>query len=211
MEVKIMAKTMADFLIEQGRQIGLKQARQAAIERGIEEGTLHAKQDVVVKLLTHYFPDVSDTFVDKVREIKELSRLETLFDQLITATSFIKQGTLHVKQDIVAKLLTHYFPDTSDIFVDELREIKELSQLDTLLDQILTATSFVEKGIEQGTFRARQDDIIKLLTHQFPDVSDTFVNEVREIKELSQLDTLLDQLLTATSFDDIDWNGIGIQ
>ena len=69
----------------------------------------------------------------------------------------------------------------------------------------------IKRGIEQGEFRIKQDDVIKLLTHQFPEISDTVVDEIREIKEFSRLDTLFDQILTAKTFDDIDLNGNGTQ
>ena len=68
-----------------------------------------------------------------------------------------------------------------------------------------------KQGFERGSIHTKQNDVIKLLTHQFPDVSAPFIDEVREIKELSQLGTLFDQILAAKSFDDIDWNGIGNQ
>ena len=70
------------------------------------------------------------------------------------------------------------------------------------------ADVMMEKGIEQGETGAKQTVVIKLLTHQFPDVSDTVVEAIHTIQERSRLDTLFDQILTATSFDDIDLNGI---
>ena len=67
----------------------------------------------------------------------------------------------------------------------------------------------LEQGKEQGKTQEKRDVVIKLLTHQFPDVSDAVVTAIHEIQERSRLDTLFDQILTATSFDDIDLNGIG--
>ncbi len=67
-----------------------------------------------------------------------------------------------------------------------------------------------QRGIEQGV-RAKQDAVIKLLTHQFPEISDTVVNEIRQIKEFSRLDTLFDQILTAKTFEDIELNGSSTQ
>ena len=69
----------------------------------------------------------------------------------------------------------------------------------------------ITQGIEQGEFRTKQNDVIKLLTHQFPDISGTVVDEIRKIKEFSRLDTLFDQILTAKTFDDIDLNGSSTQ
>ena len=72
-------------------------------------------------------------------------------------------------------------------------------------------TQGIEQGIEQGEFRTKQEYVIKLLTHQFPEISDTVVEEIREIKEFSRLDTLFDQILTATTLEDIDLNGNSTQ
>ena len=90
---------------------------------------------------------------------------------------------------------------------------------DPFLEAIMQESPFYEQvikrgitqGIEQGEFRIKQDDVIKLLTHQFPEISGTVVDEIREIKEFSRLDTLFDQILTAKTFDDIDLNGSGTQ
>ena len=75
------------------------------------------------------------------------------------------------------------------------------------------AKSMVDVTLEQGKAigetQAKRDVVIKLLTHQFPDVSDAVVTSIHEIQERSRLDTLFDQILTATSIDDIDMNGIG--
>ena len=64
------------------------------------------------------------------------------------------------------------------------------------------------EGIEQGETQAKRDNVIKLLTYQYPDVSDAVIEAIHEIQERSHLDTLFDQILSATSFDDIDWNGV---
>ena len=69
----------------------------------------------------------------------------------------------------------------------------------------------ITQGLEQGEFRTKQDDVIKLLTHQFPDISDTVVAEIRGITEFSRLDTLFDQILNAKTFEDIDFNGSSTQ
>lgn len=62
----------------------------------------------------------------------------------------------------------------------------------------------IEQGIEQGEIQAKQDTVIKLLQYMFDEVPDAIVNQLRQIKELSQLDTLFHQALNATSLDDID-------
>ena len=83
-EVKLMAKSMIDVTLEQGKEKGREEGR----EEGRAIGETQAKRDDVIKLLTHQFPDVSDTVVTAIHEIQERSRLDTLFDQILTATSF---------------------------------------------------------------------------------------------------------------------------
>ena len=106
--VEIMAKTMADVMmekgieqgkaqgieqgkaqgIEQGKAQGIEQGKAQGIEQGKAQGETQAKRDNVIKLLTHQFPDVSDAVVEAIHEIQERSRLDTLFDQVLTAKSF---------------------------------------------------------------------------------------------------------------------------
>ena len=86
---------------------------------------------------------------------------------------------------------------------EEEVELMVKSMADVMMEKGIT------QGVEQGETQAKRDGVIKLLTHQFPDVSDTVVEAIHEIQERSRLDTLFDQILTATSFDDIDLNGIG--
>ena len=47
------------------------------------------------------------------------------------------------------------------------------------------------------------------MADQFPDVSDNVVTAIHEIQERSQLDELFDQILTAKTFDDIDFSRNG--
>ena len=95
-EVEIMAKTMADVMmekgIEQGKAQGIEQGKAQGIEQGkaqgIEQGETQAKRDNAIKLLTYQFPDVSDAVVEAIHGIQEHSRLDTLFDQIMMAKSF---------------------------------------------------------------------------------------------------------------------------
>lgn len=101
--------------------------------------------------------------------------------------------------------------DEHDELIDLVNEQSDETEVEIMAKTM--ADVMMEKGkaqgIEQGETQAKRDNVIKLLTHQFPDVSDTVVEAIHEIQERSRLDMLFDQLLTATSFDDIDLNGIG--
>ena len=70
LEVETMAKSMADVLREQG------------IEQGIEQGETRAKQAAVLKLLQFRFKDVPESVANQVTSIRNLSRLDSLFEEV---------------------------------------------------------------------------------------------------------------------------------
>lgn len=67
----------------------------------------------------------------------------------------------------------------------------------------------LQQGIEQGRIDEKQTAVLKLLRHKFSDISDTVLNEINAIDDLVRLDNLFDQVLTADSFDDIDFSNNG--
>ena len=91
-EVELMAKSMADVMREEGIKAGItegiEQGKAQGIEQGKAQGEMEAKQVAIIKLLTHQFPDIPHTFVEAIHEIQERARLDTLFDQILIATSF---------------------------------------------------------------------------------------------------------------------------
>ena len=68
------------------------------------------------------------------------------------------------------------------------------------------------EGLEQGKVQRiyeKRTDVLKLVRHRFADISDTVLNEISGIDDLVRLDDLFDQVLTADSFDDIDFSKNG--
>ena len=57
---------------------------------------------------------------------------------------------------------------------------------------------------EQGKAEGTQDAILKLLQLQFQNVPETLSREIRNIHNLSHLDTLLEQAMTAQNLEEID-------
>ena len=74
-----MAQTTAEFLIEQGIQRG--------IEQGKAEGKAEGKQDAILKLLQFKFQNVPEVLSREISNIHNLSRLDTLLEQAMTAQS----------------------------------------------------------------------------------------------------------------------------
>ena len=68
-----MAQTMAEHLIEQGKA------------QGIEQGEIQAKQAALLKLLESRFDSPSESITKEIALIQSLSRLDSLFDQALTA------------------------------------------------------------------------------------------------------------------------------
>ncbi len=63
----------------------------------------------------------------------------------------------------------------------------------------------IQRGLEQGQTREKQETILKLLRHQFGDIPDSLATHITTLSYISALDDLFDQVLDAESLDDIDW------
>jgi len=78
-----MAQTTAEFLIEQGKAEGKAEGR----AEGRVEGKAEGKQDAVLKLLAFRFPNVPETLAREISNIHDLSILDALLEQAMTAQS----------------------------------------------------------------------------------------------------------------------------
>ena len=67
-----------------------------------------------------------------------------------------------------------------------------------------TAEFLIEQGIEQGEAKGKRDAVLKLLQHRFQDVPEVLSREISNIHNLTHLDTLLEQAMTAQSLEEID-------
>ena len=68
-----MAQTMAEYLFQQGQ------------ERGEKRGELRAKRETLLKLIALRFDTVPEPVANTVSKIRSVSRLNTLFEQVVTA------------------------------------------------------------------------------------------------------------------------------
>ena len=66
------------------------------------------------------------------------------------------------------------------------------------------AQTTAEFLIEQGKVEGKQDTILKFLQLQFQDVPEVLSREIRNIHNLTHLDMLLEQAMTAQSLEEID-------
>ena len=67
-----------------------------------------------------------------------------------------------------------------------------------------TAEFLIEQGKAEGKAEGIQDAVLKLLQLQFQHVPETLSREIRSIDNLTRLDMLLEQAMTAQSLDEID-------
>ena len=66
------------------------------------------------------------------------------------------------------------------------------------------AQTTAEFLIEQGRAEGKQDAVLQLLQLRFQDVPEVLSREISNIHNLSRLDTLLEQAMTAQSLEEID-------
>ena len=91
--------------------------------------------------------------------------------------------------------------DERDALVDIIRQyIQDDKELETM------AQTTAEFLIEQGKAQGKQEAVLKLLQLQFQHVPETLSREIRNIDNLTRLDTLLEQAMTAQSLEEIDTN-----
>ncbi len=82
-----MAQTTAEFLIEQGKTEGKAEGKAEGIEQGKAEGKVEGKRDAVLKLLQLRFQSVPEVLSREISNIHNLSLLDTLLEQAMTAQS----------------------------------------------------------------------------------------------------------------------------
>ena len=84
-----MAQTMAEYLIEKGKEQGIQLAIQLGIElsvaQGIEQGRMQVKQADILKVLRLRFHAVPESLASEINSIRNLPRLDALFEQAVTA------------------------------------------------------------------------------------------------------------------------------
>ena len=89
--------------------------------------------------------------------------------------------------------------DERDALVDIIKQhIQDNKELETM------AQTTAEFLIEQGKAEGKQDAVLKLLQLRFQDVPEVLSREISNIHNLSRLDTLLEQAMTAQSLEEID-------
>ncbi|RKU07573.1 hypothetical protein C6501_17560 [Candidatus Poribacteria bacterium] len=67
------------------------------------------------------------------------------------------------------------------------------------------AEYLIQQGEEHGEIRAKRESLLKLLHLRFDPVPETLIAKVSVMRSLSRLDTLFEQVVTAQTLDEIEW------
>ena len=87
-EVNKMGRTIAQALIEEGKVIG----REIGMEIGMEEGVIQTNRERLIELLKFRFQNISPEINDKIRSIRDVDRLTSLFRWALSANSIDELG-----------------------------------------------------------------------------------------------------------------------
>ena len=117
--------------------------------------------------------------------------------------------TLHRNAMIYLSLIVHCRRDKKEQ-PKMLRMINTHTEDEEVERTLMTGIeALIQQGREQGRINEKRTDVLKIVRHRFADISDTILNEISSIDDLALLDDLFDQVLTAESFEDIDFSKNG--
>ena len=63
----------------------------------------------------------------------------------------------------------------------------------------------IEQGKEQGETQAKQEVVLKLMQIRFNDVPEDVSKKIASIRSISSLDLIIEEVVTAETLDEIDW------
>ena len=140
---------------------------------------------------------------------------QTIIDTLTEAINYL--NTLEPEQSEQRLRAIHYILllIINRRNAEEHRELIELVQQQTDEVEVETmaktmADVYIEQGkaqgIEQGEIQAKREMILKLLDIHIGNIPETVSKKVSRIRSRSRLDSLLEQVATAKTLDDIKWN-----
>ena len=72
-----------------------------------------------------------------------------------------------------------------------------------ITEALLRESPFYERVLQQGIAQGKREAVLQLLQLQFQEVPEPIAQRIAAIENVSALDTLLKQAMTAKSFDDL--------
>ena len=130
--------------------------------------------------------EISEALADAVSHLASID--EDFAPQVAEALRYFVQLIFHRRsleeRDALVDIITQH--------IQNPKELETMAQ---------TTAEFLR---EQGKVEGKQDTILKFLQLQFQSVPEGLSREIRSIHNLTHLDTLLEQAMTAQSLDEID-------
>ena len=145
---------------------------------------------------------------------KEFDDKESMQDALDTAltqldTIIDEDPTLHRNAMIYLSLIVRCRRHENEQ-TPLLRMINTRTEDEEVKRIIMTgAEALIQQGLEQGRINEKRTAVLKIVRYRFAEKSDTVLNEITAIDDLVHLDELFDQVLTAETFEDIDFSKNG--
>jgi hypothetical protein len=87
-EIETMGKTIAEALIEEGKELGLQQGK----ELGLQQGTLQSRRDVLLRQMRAKFGPLPPAIVEQVEAIGDVNQLDGLLEKVLTADNVEEMG-----------------------------------------------------------------------------------------------------------------------
>ena len=87
-----MGKTIAEELIEEGKELGLQRGKELGEELGLGKGILQSRQEVLLRLLRAKFGTLPPAIVEQIEALGDVSRLDALLEKVLTARSLEEMG-----------------------------------------------------------------------------------------------------------------------
>jgi len=91
-EVSKMGRTIAQVLIEEGKEIGMEIGVEKGMGIGVEKGIIQTKQEDLIELIQFRFQSIRPETNDKIRGIQDVDRLTALFRRALRVNSINELG-----------------------------------------------------------------------------------------------------------------------
>ena len=87
-----MGRTIAQALIEEGKEIGMEIGVEKGMGIGVEKGIIQTKQEDLIELIRFRFQSIRPETNNKIRRIQDVDRLTALFRRALRVSSINELG-----------------------------------------------------------------------------------------------------------------------
>lgn len=123
------------------------------IEQGIERGVLRGQQDAVIEVLQVRFEPVPVAVIEAIRGLTHIDSLKTLLRQAIAIPTLDAFQTLllQTSRDALINTVTTRFPDIPATLLEQLQQLTDVMQLQTLYQRVMQGQATEERAVLQST------------------------------------------------------------